>query len=131
MMRHHNGRWIGATVPRLLHNGAQRWPVQMVKVRMSNQHQVDGRKIAQPHSRLPQPLQHKQPASEIRIDDDVLAADLHEKAGMADESYSQLSIADQFRFVSLAGPRSHRRMPHQSAKRTRAFAENGIRKRWL
>src|SRR5579863_739641 len=103
----------------------------MVKMRMRNQHQVEGRKIAQPHSRLTQALQDKQPTRKIRIDDDVLPADLQEKAGVANESYSQLSIADQFRFVSLAGSRSHRRMPHQSAKRTRAFAENGIRKRWL
>ena len=38
----------------------------------------------------------------IRIDDDILAADLHEKAGMPDESHAQIAITDQFGFVRLA-----------------------------
>ena len=87
VMRHHD-RWAerARRAPRLLNDRAQRWPVQVVKVGMRDQHQVDRRKVAQSHSRLPQPFQHKQPARKIGIDNDVLAADLDEKAGVADES---------------------------------------------
>jgi hypothetical protein len=70
----------------LLNQGAQRGPVQMVEVGMRNQHQVDGRKVAQLYSGLSQTLQHKQPAGKIGIDDDVLSTDLDEEAGMAYES---------------------------------------------
>ena len=103
----------------------------MVEVGMGYQHQVDGGKVAELHSRLAQALQHKQPAGKIGIDDHVLAAHLDEKAGVADERQAQLAIAYQFRFIGLAAPGNHGGVAHQLPKRARAFAEDGIRKRWL
>src|ERR1700680_1510629 len=85
VMRHYDDRRRGTPAPRLLNDGAQRWPMQMVKVGMRNQHQVNGRKVAKLISRLEQALWQKQPARKMGIDSDILAADLSEKAGVADE----------------------------------------------
>ena len=131
VMRHYNSWRRGPPTPRLLNDRTQRRPVQMIKMGMRDQHQVDGRKVSELHSRLAQTLQHKQPAREIGIDDDVLAAHLDEKAGVPNKRQAQISVADQFGFVSLANSWSNRGVAYQTAKRTRAFAENGIRKRWL
>ena len=100
----------------MLDDGSQRRPVQMVKVRVRDQNQIDSRKIANSYSWFAQPLQHKQPARKIGIDDDVLSANLQEKAGVPNESHAQFAIGDQLRFMSLAGPRGNGGVPHQGAK---------------
>ena len=80
--------------PGVLHDGAQRWPVQVIEVRVGDQHQIDRRQIAQLHARLAQPLQHEQPAREVGIDQHILPAHLHEKAGVADEGDAEFAVAD-------------------------------------
>ena len=64
--------------------------MQMVEVGMGDQHGINGRQIAQPHSRSAQPFQDENPACEVRINENVLAADLQEKAGMPNESEAEL-----------------------------------------
>ena len=81
---HDDGR-SAAPATSVLHDGSQRWAVQVIKVRMRHQHQINRGEVAQSHSRLPKPLQHKQPAGKIGVNEDVLAADLHEKAGVPDK----------------------------------------------
>ena len=76
----------------VLHDGAQRRTVQMIEVGVRNQHQVDGRKIGDAQAGTAQALQHEQPAREVGIDDDALAANLHEEAGVADEGDAEFSV---------------------------------------
>ena len=63
----------------------------MVEVRVRHQHGIDGRQVAQPQAGTTQPLEDEEPACKIGIDDDVLAADLQEEAGVSDEGNTQLA----------------------------------------
>jgi len=74
------------------------------------------------HSRLAQPFQHKKPAREVWIDDDVLAADLEKKTGMANESHAHLAICDQNRLMGFSDSGSHGRAPYELPKLSGAFA---------
>jgi hypothetical protein len=124
--------WGGSAHTQIvLHDRAQRGPVQMIEVRMRYQHKVDSRQIAHPDPRTPQPLQHKQPAREVGIDHHALPADLHQKAGMANESDPQFSVGNKTRFVHLAAQRSHGGIAHQSTELGCTLAEGRIAKRCL
>ena len=59
MMRDDNRRRNDTAADGLLHDGAQRRTMQMIEVRMRDQHQVDRRQVVKLHSGLPQPLQNK------------------------------------------------------------------------
>lgn len=98
----------------------------MVEVRVRDQDHVNGGQIAQMDSGLAQPFQDKQPAGEIGIDQNILAAHLQKEAGVADESQSQLSVGGEFGFMGLAGARGNRGMTHQAAELLSPFAEDGI-----
>src|SRR5580698_9242019 len=125
-MRNHD-RWRDCTPPpSLLHNRPQRRPVKVIEMSMRHQHQVNRREIAQLYSRFAQSLQHKQPAGEVRINHYVLSAHLDEEAGMTNERYAQLSVADQFRFVSLSGARRHRGVLHQPPEGPGTLAKDGV-----
>ena len=65
----------------------------MIEVGMRNQHRIDGRQIAHTQSRTPQSLQDEDPAREVGVNQNVLAADLQEKTGVSDERHSQLFLA--------------------------------------
>lgn len=110
----------------LLYDGAQRWTMKVVKMSVRHQHQVDGGQVADIDSWLAQPLEHEQPAGEIRIDEDVQSADLHKKTGMANESKAQFSIGDQCGSVNFAGTRRDHRAPNQPAKLAGTSAKSGI-----
>ena len=131
MARNDDGRGGSPRTQIVLHDGAQRRPVQMIEVRMRHQHQIDSRQIAHSNPGTPQPLQHKQPAREVRIDHHALPADLHEEAGMANERDPQFAVGDETRFVRLSAQRSHGGMPHQSPELRRTLAEGRIAKRCL
>ena len=105
--------------------------MQMMKVGMRDQHQVNGGRSPQLDPRFAQPLQHKQPAGKIRIDDNILPANLDEKAGMADERYPNSPLLTKLGLCAWPVRGVTAECRTSSAKRTRAFAENGIRKRWL
>ena len=92
MLRNHGGWSRSAQAFRVLHQLPKRWPVKMIEVGMGDQHQVNGREIVDLHAWLPQSLQHKQPASKVRINQDVLSADLHEEAGMPDKGHAHLPV---------------------------------------
>jgi hypothetical protein len=110
----------------VLSEGTQRGPVQVVKVSVRDQNQVNGREISKLDSRLAQPLQDKQPAGKIGVDHDILPANLEEKAGMTDERYTQLSVADQFGFVRFSGARADGRVTDQPPEGTGAFAKSRV-----
>ncbi len=62
--------------------------MEMVEVRVRNQHRINCRKIAQPQTGTAQALEDEDPAGEVRVDQDVLAAHLEEEAGMSDEGHA-------------------------------------------
>src|SRR5579872_2125934 len=106
MLGHDDG---GRGAPKLLgvlDQRSQRGPMQVVEVGMGNEHEIDWRQIADPHSGLAQSFQDKKPARKIRIDDDVLAAHLKEKTGVSNESHTQLAIGYQYRLVWLSNSAS-------------------------
>ena len=78
----------------LMHDGAQRRPMQMVEMRVRYENQIDRRQVGDAKSRSAKPLQHKQPPRKIGIDDHTLAADLNEEAGVADEGDAEFAVGD-------------------------------------
>ncbi|SPE45429.1 hypothetical protein SBA7_820031 [Candidatus Sulfotelmatobacter sp. SbA7] len=126
MMRHHDHRRRRSPTPSLLHNRPQRWPVQVVEMRVRDQHQVNGWQIAQLYARLSQALQHEQPARKIGIDNYILPAHLDEETGVANESYSQFSVAYQFGLMSLPGAGSHGGVLHQPPEGPGTLAKDGV-----
>src|SRR5947209_2323264 len=115
----------------VVHNGGQRWAMQAIKVRVGNQHDVNGRKIGNAQSWPAKPFEHEQPTGKVRIDHHTLSADLQEKARMANEGYAELPVRSEARLVRLADARSHCRVPYQASKLGGAFAESRIAKRLL
>src|ERR1051326_8575774 len=59
MLRNHHRGCRSATPLRVLHKGAKRRPVQMIKMRVGDQHQVNRGEIANLYTWLPQTLEHK------------------------------------------------------------------------
>ena len=62
--------------------------MQMIEVRVRDQDKVNRGQIAYSQSGTPQALQHEKPAGEVGINDHILRAHLHKKAGVADEGYA-------------------------------------------
>src|ERR1700686_1649203 len=114
MSWNHDGRRNAPRAQVVLHDGAQRRTMQMIEMRMGDQHHVDGRKVGNAQSGTTQALQHKKPACEVGIDDNALAANLHEKAGVADEGDAKFAIRGEPRLVSLTGAGSHCRAAHET-----------------
>src|SRR5215472_14416806 len=113
----------------VLHNRSQRWPMQVIEVRMRNQYQVDGWKIRNPHAWPAKALQHKQPSRKIRVDHHALAANLHEKACVADKGNTQFSVRGETWFVSLPAAWSDGGAPHETSELRGAFTESRITQR--
>src|ERR1700689_1854954 len=103
----------------------------MVEVRMRHQHQINGRQVSNSQPRTPQPLQHKKPAREVRVDHHALSAHLHEETGMADEGHTQLAVRGKTRDMGLTAWGIPGGMAHQSPELRGAFAEGPIAKRLL
>ena len=98
----------------------------MVKVRVCHQHQVDGRKIADLDTWFAQALQQKQPACEVRIDEDILSAHLQKKTRVPNEGQAEISVGNEFWLTRLSRAGSHRRVTHQSRELAGAFAKRRI-----
>jgi hypothetical protein len=97
-------------------NCPQRGPMQMIEVGVRDQHSIDGWQVAQPQPWLPQAFQHEDPAGEVGVNQNVLARNLEEKAGMSDEGDAQLTAIRQHRLARNSNARSHGRVAHQGAK---------------
>jgi hypothetical protein len=98
--------------------------MQVIEMRMGDQHQINGRQIAEFYAGLAQSFQHKKPSREVRIDYDVLAAHLQEKTCMTNESNPHLAIGDQNRLVRFADSRGHSGVPYELPKLPRALAHS-------
>ena len=108
---------------------AQRRAMKMIEVRVSDQHQIDSRKIGDAQAGAAQAFEHEQPAREIGIDDHALSANLHEEAGVADEGDAEFAVGGEARLVGFAAARSYRRAAHQSSELGGAFTKGRIAKR--
>ena len=126
MMRHYERGRGSSLAPGLPCYGAQRLAVQVIEVRMGDEDEVCRRQVAQVQSGLAQTLEHKEPAGKIRIDDDILSADLQEETRMSDEGDAELAISDEGGFVRLAGTRCDRGMPHQASELAGTLAQSPI-----
>ena len=78
-----------------------------------------------------QALQHEEPAGEVGIDDDALAANLHEEAGVANKRDPEFSVRGESRLVSFTGARSDCGTTHQTSELGGALAKGRIAKRLL
>src|SRR5713101_6976380 len=103
----------------------------MIKMRVSDQHNINRREVVDFDPWLPQPFQHEQPARKIRVNDNVLPTNLHQEAGMANERDSHLAVRNQLRLVRFSNSRGDGGMPYESAKLPGAFAEGRILERLL
>src|SRR6266567_1643564 len=100
--------------------------MQVGEMRMSDEHQIDGRKIMDSHPRPPQSFQDKQPAREVWINHDVFSADLQEKTGMADEGDTHLAVGDKFGLMRFANARGNGGMPYEPPKLLGALTQSRI-----
>ena len=96
--------------------------MQVVEVGVRNQHKIDRRQITNLHPGLAQSFQHKKPAREVRIDDDVLPTYLQEETGMPNKSHAHLGVRHQNWLVGLANSGGHSRMAYELAKLPGALA---------
>jgi hypothetical protein len=92
VFRHDDGRRRAAEPFCVLHQGPERRPVQMIEVRVRDQNQVDRRQVLNLHPRLTQSFQHKQPAREVRVDQNIFPANLQKKTRMTDKGHAHLTI---------------------------------------
>src|SRR5437016_5634470 len=79
----------------ILYDGPQRRPVQVVKVGMGYEHNIDGRQIAHVQAGTAQALEYEKPAREVGIDHNAAPANLHQEAGVADEGDAEFSVGGQ------------------------------------
>ncbi len=113
----------------MLHDRPQRGAMEVIEMRMGDEHQINGRKISDAQARLSQALKDEEPAREIGVDHGIFPADLQEKAGMADKSNTHLAIGDKHRLVGLARARRDRGVTNQFPELLGSFAQRRILKR--
>src|SRR6266581_1737563 len=82
VMGHDQSRRSARHSARVLYDRTQGWPVQVVKMRMGHQHQVDRWQIVDTEAWFSNALQKKQPAREIRVNQDAPPAHLHKERCM-------------------------------------------------
>jgi hypothetical protein len=122
MMRDDESRCRSSFAASLARDRAQRLAVQVIEMRVGYEHNVHRRQVAEIESGLPQALKNEKPACEVGIDDDILSANLEKEAGMTDEGEAELSLGDEFGFVSFAGTRGDHGMPYEVSKLARALS---------
>jgi hypothetical protein len=105
----------------LARDRAQRLAVEVIEMRVGYEHNVHRRQVAEIESGLPQAFKNEKPAREVGIDDDVLSANLEKKAGMTNKGEAELSLCNEFGFVSFTGTRGDHRMPYEVSKLARAL----------
>src|SRR5258707_12319298 len=75
-------------------DSSQRSPVEVIKMRVCYQHQIDIRQMMQFDSRLLQPLDHLQPFRPVRIDQDTAIVRLNEKGSVPDPGDAKFTRPD-------------------------------------
>lgn len=121
-MAGNNQDWSLSQAAAVSRNSAQGWTMEMVKVRVRNQHHIDARKVSNSKTRSTKAPQHEEPSGKVRINDKVLTTNLQEEAGMTDESDSGLTGAGQYGDSCLSRSWRQRRMPNELGKLSRFFS---------
>ena len=73
---------------------AQRLAVEVVKVRVRHEHEVDRRQVVEPQPRMLHPLENLQPLRPVRIDEQILLARLDEKRGVTRPGDADFTLAE-------------------------------------
>ena len=81
--------------------------MQVIEMRMRDEHEIDRWQISNAQPRTTEPLQHKQPPREIGINQNTFSPNLYEEACVSDEGDAEFSVGGETRLVSLTGARSH------------------------
>src|SRR5450432_315373 len=102
----------------------------MIEVRVRDQHKVDRRQVGDAQAGAAQAFQYEEPAGEVGIDDDVLAANLQEETGVADEGDAEFSVGHQARLVRLAVTWRDGGSTHQASEIGSAFTKGRIADRF-
>jgi len=68
---------------------AQGWPIEVIHVRVGEQHHVDGRQFFDPDSGPSQAPQRDEPFGEYRVQEQLAPTDLDQKRGVANERDAQ------------------------------------------
>ena len=100
--------------------------MQVVKVCMRDQYEIDGRQVADADTGLSQSLQNEEPSRKIRIDQYVFTTHLDKEAGVADKGQAQLTIADQFWLVNFTGAGSDGGMSDEAGELAGTPAQRSI-----
>ncbi len=129
MRRDDDGGRDATLVEAVEHDGAQGWPMQMVKMRVRHENQVNRRQVRDSKSGSAQPLENKQPPRKVWVDNDTLTADLHEEAGVSNEGDAQLAVGRETRLVSLTTTWGDGGVTHQSSELGSALTKGRIAKR--
>ena len=129
MLWHDRGRPGTSVLLGMLHDGSKRGPMEVIEMRMRDQHQIDGWKVSDAQARLSKTLQHEEPARKVGVDNRVFAADLQEEAGMADKCDAHLTVRDEHRLVGLAGARRDGGMANQFPELLGPFTQRRALKR--
>lgn len=126
-----DGRSDSALAQTGVHNRPQRRTMQVIEVRMRDQHKINGRQIGNSQARTAQPFEDKQPRRKIRVDYYIVSTNLQEKARVPDEGNAEFSVVDEARFVSFPDAGSDCGMPHQFSKLAGTSTKSRIAKRLL
>src|SRR5581483_10630751 len=124
--RDDNGGFLAVFAKVGASHGAERRTMEMIEMSMRDKNEIDARKVGNAHAGSTEAFQHKNPGRVIGIDYDILAAELDEEAGVADEGDAELVRFRGDRLVSGARAGGHSRVAYQSAKLFCFLAESNL-----
>jgi len=99
-------------------NGAQRWAIQVIHVRVGQKNGVDPREIGDAKAGMALPTKHDQPRSEDGIDEESLAGGLDQERRMPNEGDGSVGRQDLRRLGCAAGERLGMTLAHQTPELT-------------
>jgi hypothetical protein len=88
--------------PGVADDAAQRGPVEVVHVRVGDQHPVHRRQFGNVHAGDAQPLDQNQPVGEVGINQQPLPGHLQQKSRMAEKRQPQIAAARRRRIMRIA-----------------------------
>lgn len=100
----------------------------MIEMRVRYKNRIDCGEVGDAQPGAAQAFQHEEPSREIRINDNVPAADLHKEAGMTNECDAEFSVGDETGLVGFAGEPSYSGTAHQTPELGSALAKGRIAK---
>src|SRR5438477_8365615 len=106
-------------------------PMQVVEMGVSDQNDIDRRQVSHVQTRLPDAFEQKQPAREVRVDDDALPPKLQKETGVSNEGDAKFSVGYKPWTVGSSGARRDGGVTHEPGKLTGPFPQRRIIERSL